>query len=148
MQDKASTRVLLTLSNRKLALSFIQPQAAQSSSLRNMAFAITRVVLRASRFTSHLRSRSWGRHATLRHTFFAKNKLFFIYSFTISQSTKNSSKDFSNTFPFDIETVCGYRCHFQFRPYTEGIPRKTTSHLNNYCLRSFNTKTGADVELA
>ena len=110
MQDKASTRVLPTMSNRKLALSFIQPQAAQSSSLRNMAFAITRVVLRASRFTSHLRSRSWGRHATLRHTlFFAKNKLFFIYSFTISQSTKNSSKHFSNTFPFDIKTVCGCR---------------------------------------
>ena len=50
MQDKASTRVLPTMSNRKLALSFIQPQAAQALSLRNMAFAITRVVLRACRF--------------------------------------------------------------------------------------------------
>ena len=84
MQDKASTRVLPTMSNRKLALSFIQPQAAQSSSLRNMAFAITRVVLRASRFTSHLRSRSWGRHATLRPTLFLQK--ISCFSFIVLQS--------------------------------------------------------------
>ena len=62
---------LPTMSNRKLALSFTQPQAAQAQdersrlSLRNMTFAIRCAVLQGSRFTSLLRSRSQGRHAKL-----------------------------------------------------------------------------------
>ena len=57
--------------NRKLALSFMKPQAAHAQdersrlSLQNMTFAIRCVVLQGSRFTSLLRSRSQGRHAKL-----------------------------------------------------------------------------------